>query len=490
MAPEATRSNLHRSSGTGAARWWYYPLCAVVGLFLFASLAALALALWLNIQTNQSAESLADEVARIRAADEPLTTDELYAFHRVPAGTPDITPLWQAALDSLDEKQLNADGKELPVIGDLDPAANASEINASIDALLAKYDATVQATLAAARQPGKCQFPVQFEHGFAAHLTQAQKMRALARLFLLRCQRQTELGNASGAVESLDVLFAASAALDRQLFLVEHLVRLAILGVGLNQTATLLTKLDLTDQQLADLQAKVQAADVQAGLTRALHGERANMYLTFHNIENLAKEGAAERIESWKPLAEGKLTRPADCLLSLTLFQIALTGSREPFPQARERALQIEYELKSRQASPFPLTKLKYNYTLHLFPAVRASFDVAARNIAQRDVLATAIAAERHRLKHGRYPEKLADLVPQFLSAVPSDPFDGEPLRCVAADDGLTIYSIGRDGKDNGGLSLENSGEPDISVHLPSQRPIPPPASLTPPDAASLLRMS
>jgi hypothetical protein len=72
--------------------------------------------------------------------------------------------------------------------------------------------------------------------------------------------------------------------------------------------------------------------------------------------------------------------------------------------------------------------------------------------IAQQRLLQTAIALERHRLKQGEYPMALTALVPAFLPAVPLDPMDHQPLRYRLSSDGdYVLYSIGVDGKDDGG---------------------------------------
>jgi hypothetical protein len=62
-----------------------------------------------------------------------------------------------------------------------------------------------------------------------------------------------------------------------------------------------------------------------------------------------------------------------------------------------------------------------------------------------------ALAVERFRLARGRWPESLADVVPEVLAAVPADPFDGQPLRYRRTAGGVVIYSIGPDGADDGG---------------------------------------
>jgi hypothetical protein len=67
-------------------------------------------------------------------------------------------------------------------------------------------------------------------------------------------------------------------------------------------------------------------------------------------------------------------------------------------------------------------------------------------------VVITAIALKRFQLKHGNFPEKISDLAPEFLAAVPLDPVDGKPLRYHANPDGtFLLYSVGENGVDDGG---------------------------------------
>jgi len=63
-----------------------------------------------------------------------------------------------------------------------------------------------------------------------------------------------------------------------------------------------------------------------------------------------------------------------------------------------------------------------------------------------------ACAIERYRLEHGRIPERLDDLVPTYLTKIPCDPCDGQPMRYKLEGDGnAVIYSIGINGVDDGG---------------------------------------
>ncbi|MFO8008122.1 MAG: hypothetical protein R6V05_10340 [Candidatus Brocadiia bacterium] len=73
--------------------------------------------------------------------------------------------------------------------------------------------------------------------------------------------------------------------------------------------------------------------------------------------------------------------------------------------------------------------------------------------VARLRVGAAAVAAERYRLRHGSWPESVAELVPAYLDAEPQDPFSGGPVSYRSTPTGMVIYSIGGDLTDNGGAS-------------------------------------
>ena len=76
----------------------------------------------------------------------------------------------------------------------------------------------------------------------------------------------------------------------------------------------------------------------------------------------------------------------------------------------------------------------------------------AAEAAARRSLVVTALALERYRCRHARYPDTLTDLVPGLLQASPVDFMDGQPLRYRLTQDGhFVLYSVGLDCVDNGG---------------------------------------
>jgi hypothetical protein len=93
--------------------------------------------------------------------------------------------------------------------------------------------------------------------------------------------------------------------------------------------------------------------------------------------------------------------------------------------------------------------------------------DSICRAQAEQATTRSAIAIERYRRVHGEAPEKLDQLVPEFLDQPPVDPFDGAPLRYRVDAGGYKVYSIGPDGIDQGGESGAEGQSPDIVFQVP-----------------------
>ena len=86
-----------------------------------------------------------------------------------------------------------------------------------------------------------------------------------------------------------------------------------------------------------------------------------------------------------------------------------------------------------------------------ILPAMSGSVIKEADSFARIRLAITAIAIERFRLARGKLPENLNELTPQFLTNVPTDPFNDEPLLYHRLSKGYVIYSVGLDGHDDGG---------------------------------------
>lgn len=82
----------------------------------------------------------------------------------------------------------------------------------------------------------------------------------------------------------------------------------------------------------------------------------------------------------------------------------------------------------------------------------RSSVEEALKNSQSISrLLQTDLAARLFRHDRGRLPATLEELVPRYIPAVPTDPYSGQPLVYRLDPDGVVLYAVGRDGKDNGG---------------------------------------
>lgn len=78
-------------------------------------------------------------------------------------------------------------------------------------------------------------------------------------------------------------------------------------------------------------------------------------------------------------------------------------------------------------------------------------FNANAEKLAGLANAQAAVAIERWRLAHpDRLPDTLAELVPAYLTAVPLDPYDGQPVRYKKLPVGYVVYSVGLGWTDQG----------------------------------------
>ena len=105
-----------------------------------------------------------------------------------------------------------------------------------------------------------------------------------------------------------------------------------------------------------------------------------------------------------------------------------------------------------------PLDHLTQRFVLGDLDAIR--FRVTEPD-TQNALLAVSFALRAYRLDHGAYPATLAALTPAYLSRVPDDPFAiSGPLRYKRQGGKYVLYSVGPDGKDNGGKPIFDPSKP------------------------------
>jgi hypothetical protein len=103
--------------------------------------------------------------------------------------------------------------------------------------------------------------------------------------------------------------------------------------------------------------------------------------------------------------------------------------------------------------------------------------NVMDRTAMHSNLTQLAFALAGYRADHGGYPEKLADLAPQYIPGIAKDIFNNDAdLRYARQADGYLLYSVGPNGRDDGGRGVDDhkkgdEGWDDIVVRMPSAKP-------------------
>ncbi|HUE70625.1 MAG TPA: hypothetical protein VMP01_07020 [Pirellulaceae bacterium] len=85
-------------------------------------------------------------------------------------------------------------------------------------------------------------------------------------------------------------------------------------------------------------------------------------------------------------------------------------------------------------------------------------------------LIQTHLAIRIYKSENGRLPTSLEELTPDILTELPLDPHSGRPLIYRPSDPTYELYSVGPDGKDNGGKLIRWMTQPDakgVDLGLP-----------------------
>jgi hypothetical protein len=313
---------------------------------------------------------------------------------------------------------------------------------------LAEYATNLEKMREAARIGGPARYPIDFHDGSDVLLPHLGKLRHAARLLDLEARVKAREGDARGVAESLHTMLAAAKSLEREPIFDSQLVRIVDTRMATETLEDLLPHVEFSGEDLARLQADIASPDQQASFRRVLMGDRVMEVMAFQSPQRFREEmGIAAK-------AFAAITRRDELVMSLKYIDRYIDASQKPWPQAWEDA---EAAVQAHQAESGQPREI----LIEVFASAEARGDAAA----------AALAVERYRLRHGRLPEKLSDLVPEFLTTAPIDPYDRKPLRYVVQKDGYTIYSIGQNGIDEGGKEIEGSVEGDVTFSVEQGEP-------------------
>ncbi len=441
--------------------WRKYVPCGCL-LLTFMVLVALPVIGWM-VWSVRAARLVEHELAKIRAANEPVEPIDLAYFYAIPPGQADATPLWTAAVRTFESESYREATRDLPVVGigpEIPPVGSEWEQRAAVEAFLERYQDEMAQIHEATKLGGSARFDRDFEDGFGILLPEVQGLRGAARMLILEARVAAHRGDAAAVARSIHAIFGTCQAVKEDPLLIPHLVRVALASIAVSELEAAISSVDFSDADLRMLRDDVRALDLRYSLERSLMGERVVGLITFRN---------PGRYDLEQDLPIPVRANNEDLALYLSTFAKYLEASREPFPQTFTLVAQASSDLKE-VAGGSQINRVRYLFTNLLLPAVDAMIEATARGTGNLACAETSIAIEQHRRNTGQLPSTLAELVPEFLDAVPIDPMDGQPLRYVLNDDGYLLYSVGRNRVDDGGVMGDERLDEVFSVKLPDRQ--------------------
>jgi hypothetical protein len=261
-----------------------------------------------------------------------------------------------------------------------------------------------------------------------------------------------------GAADAVVVSVTAARSLDNAPLLISQLVVTAMLTESCESLERVLCRAQLPDDVLASVCAQLTEAESTNRFLMAIMGERAataEMIRLFqHDVRQAieianTRSSEEERTElpsrnpglGWNIV--GFFDRDRAFFLRAMATNLAVATLPPPM------SLQYTNELESLVNQARKRYCFMSGVTLSSFTRVPMK-DASLR--ASLRVAMTAVAIERWRKGHGdKPPDALSVLVPGLLHSVPTDPFDGQPLRYKRLPQGYVVYSVRPNQRDDDG---------------------------------------
>jgi hypothetical protein len=276
--------------------------------------------------------------------------------------------------------------------------------------------------------------------------------RAGTRMLYLEAVSASATGDTQRAVDSIGASVALAESVRNPPGQISYYVEYACLGLSFDALQQALSRIAFNDRQLVDLAKTFHQVETDDGFVQAIIGERARANETWQELRT--GRGSAKDLIVYKDevsnfdRAVAMAYRPLgfidlDYLARLQFFNEFLLAMDTPFPGTFQKVDSLDHK----------------HALFNLLPVARMEAELTEKSVkhkahlqAQLRAVGVALSVERYRVANGTLPESLDALIPKFLTAVPTDPFDGQPLRYRKLVKGYVVYSVGEDENDDGGV--------------------------------------
>lgn len=404
-----------------------FPLLAVVG-----AMAGLGVR-WYRISCELDAE-----LAKIKAAGEPISREDLAWYHPVSPAERENAEAFLKACSLLERASL-------PFFTSSPPAdQRAWQQIEEAEPLLQRYKPCLEQLHAAAARPGRTRYLP----------NSGPDVDAAARLLVVEACVRASHGDGHGAGQSIRTIFALSGTLDDHPDYSAYLSRNYCEKLALNTLVSVLPCGEIPADDLERFKASLPCLDHSEGVHRAMVGWRLAV------IEVMRETSRDLRRQFFGLGIVCKTEQQGDFVRYLRYYARLLECGKRPWPESAQAATKLSDELMSPYARS-AYSDMLYPYTSTAAGSMDNMFASLPKAKARAQTVRILIAVEQYRRDNDSLPEKLEALVPRYLQEVPQDPFVGHPLRFrLDGNEAIVVYSVGPNGTD------DNEQNDDIVVRM------------------------
>ena len=298
-----------------------------------------------------------------------------------------------------------------------------------------------------------------------APIPNSDAVRAVAQTLAQRAQCHLLLGQPEKALRELTLLhdlrhLLEGAPTGQPMTMVAAMINAAITELYLNTVADGFRMHAWQEPQLITLQKQLEQIDLTSIAHEALREEQVSQQqmmqtdiaqLITPNLE-IRGDPKATLWQKIQNLGPANFTRG---FFDLNMFNVAKLNqmaidSVKPAERIILTEKIAEFQLAAEWAYHhwFPYNLL----TAIAVPNYTKAVQTFGRDQTKADEAQIVCALERYHLAHGKYPETLSELMPQFIDHLPHDIIGGQPLKFRQTTAGnFLLYSVGWNGVDDGG---------------------------------------
>jgi hypothetical protein len=323
-------------------------------------------------------------------------------------------------------------------------------------------------------------------------LPEIQFFRNAARILSVSARHQVSLGAIPAALRDVISIMNISRHASSEPILISGLVGLAIDSIAIDTLIDVLPFIDADNLALLKRDEIHNFLSTPPSLAKNIYGEEAFGLYVFSifgtggfdqwQLGQLASFIMDDLDVPDSIVQQDTFFNPALAAYRIFLFPQDLTAYQQTM-RTYQRVAESSNSYAAKQTTlkriedDFSSGRPKGFVTALLTPAIGKAIENVEKARMRHTTALVAIAATEFRITHDSLPEKADVLVPKLLPVLPKDVFvDKSRLRYSVKNDGIAIYSVGPNGKDDGGpgpdMGKDQPKNDDVGIFLRQSPPV------------------